>query len=157
MSYQPNLPGEIQPGPQYSFTTDCRVNVWMFVAMACSLTTDLFFRSEARAWPDSLRALAALAPLLAILLWTRRLARWIQGMDEMHRSITTSACLFAVAATFFSVTAWHHLSRLAVLHAFFPGQMKAYASVDVCVPWLILWLLLIAYAAGQRIFTRRYA
>jgi hypothetical protein len=157
MNRKPNVPGEIEPGPQYSFGVDGRVNAWMYVAMAISVATDLFYRNEVRAWPDFLRALAAVAPLLAILMWIRRLARWIRGMDELHRSITRAACLFATAATFFFITAWHHLSRLEVLHAIFSGRMKAYASVDLCVPWLILWLLLISYIVGQRIFNRRYA
>jgi hypothetical protein len=153
---KPNLPGEIQPGPQYSFAVDCKVNAWMFGAMAISVVTDLFYRHEVLEWPAYLRAIAAVAPLLAILLWVRRLARWIHGMDELHRAITSNVCLFSTAATFFLILAWQHLVRLEVFQAFFPGRMRAYASVDVGVPWLILWLLLIFYAVGQRIFTRRY-
>ena len=153
---KPNLPEEIQPGAGYSFAVDCKVNAWMFVAMVISITTDLFYRNEVREWPAYLRILAAVATLLAILLWVRRLARWIRGMDELHRSVTSAACLFATAITFFLVAAWRHLSRLEVFHAVFPGRLKAYANVDLCVPWLILWLLLIFYAVGQMIFTRRY-
>ena len=153
---KPNLPGEIQPGPQYSFAVDCKMNAWMFVAMAISVATDLFYRDEVREWPAYLRAIAAVAPLLAILLWVRRLARWIHGMDELHRAVTTATCVFATAVTFFFVAAWQHLVRWEVFQAVFPGRMKAYATVDIGVPWLILWLLLIAYAIGQRIFTRRY-
>lgn len=153
---KPNLPGEIQPGPNYSFAVDCKVNAWMFVAMAISLGTDLFFRREVRAWPPPLKTLAAMVTLGAILLWVRRLARWIHGMDEMHRAVTSAACLFATASTFFFVAAWHHLVRLDVFRAVFPGRMEAYAGLDICVPWLILWLLLISYAAGQVIFNRRY-
>ena len=153
---KPNLPGEIQPGPQYSFAVDCKVNAWMFAAMAISLATDLFYRHEVREWPAYLRAIAAVAPLLAVLLWIRRLARWIHGMDELHRAVTTAACLFATATTFFFIAAWQHLVRLEVFQAVFPGRMKAYATLDLCVPWLILWLLLVSYAVGQRLFTRRY-
>ena len=153
---KPNLPEEIQPGPHYSFAVDCKVNAWMFVAMSISLGTDLFYRHEVREWPDYLRSIAAIAPLLAILLWIRKLSKWIHGMDELHRSVTGASCLFATTTTFFFITAWHHLSRLEVFHAVFPGRMKAYASVDLCVPWLILWLLLIFYSVGQLIFNRRY-
>jgi len=156
MNSKPNLPGEIQLGRQYSFAVDCKVNAWMFVAMTISVATDLFYRHEVLEWPASLRAIAAAAPLLAILMWIRRLARWIRGMDELHRAVTTAACLFATAATFFFITAWQHMVRLEVFQAVFPGRMKAYATVDICVPWLILWLLLISYAVGQTIFTRRY-
>lgn len=156
MNHSPNLPGAIEPGAHYSFRMDWRVNAWMYAAMASSLITDLFYRVEVRSWPDSLRALAAMAPLVAVLFWIRRLARWIQGMDEMHRAITSAACLFATAATFFVIAAWHHLGRLGILAVVFPGRMKAYAGMDLHVPWLILWLLLIAYLAGQRIFTRRF-
>ncbi len=153
---KPNLPGQIQPRPEYSFTVDRRVNAWMFTALAISVATDLFYRREVREWPDHLRVIAAMAPLLAILLWIRRLGKWIRGMDELHRTVTTNACLFATGATFFVIAAWRHLSRLGVLQAVFPGRMKAYADVDLCVPWLILWLLMIFYITGQTIFTRRY-
>ena len=153
---KPNLPEEIQPGPNYSFAVDCKVNAWMLVAMAISVATDLSYRDEVRELPAYLRTIAAVAPLLAILLWIRRLARWIHGMDELHRAVTSATCLFAIATTFFFVAAWHHLVQLDVFHEVFPGRMKAYASADLCVPWLILWLLLIFYAVGQRLFTRRY-
>lgn len=153
---KPNVPGEIQPGAQYSFAVDCKVNAWMFVAMLISLVTDLFYRRQVRDWPAFVRTAAGVATLLAVLLWVRRLARWIHGMDELHRTVTTSACLFATTVTLFFVTAWRHLARLEVFHAVFPGRMRAYADVDICVPWLILWLLLIAYAMGQAIFNRRY-
>jgi hypothetical protein len=153
---KPNLPEEIQPGPNYSFAVDCKVNAWMFVAMAISVATDLFYRHEVREWPAYLRAIAAVATLLAVLLWVRRLARWIHGMDELHRALTSATCLFATAVTFFFIAAWHQLSRMEVFHAVFPGRMRAYADADLCVPWLILWLLLIFYSVGQRILTRRY-
>ncbi|MBI3416221.1 MAG: hypothetical protein HY043_13075 [Verrucomicrobia bacterium] len=153
---KPNLPGEIQPGPQYSFAVDCKVNAWMFVALMISVASDLFYRHQVREWPAYLRTIAAVAPLLAILLWIRRLAGWIHGMDELHRQVTSAACLFASTVTFFFIVAWQHLVRLGVFQVVFPGRMKAYANLDLCVPWLILWLLLISYAVGQRIFNRRY-
>ncbi len=153
---KPNLPGEIQPGPQYSFAVDCKVNAWMFAALAISVATDLFYRNEVHEWPAYVRTIVATAPLLAILLWIRRFAIWIRGMDELHRTVTTSACLFATSATFFLIVGWHHLSRLEVLHVVFPGRMKAYAGVDLCVPWLILWLMIVFYIIGQSIFTRRF-
>ena len=106
MNSKPNLPGEIQPGPQYSFAVDCKVNAWMFVAMTISVATDLFYRHEVLEWPAYLRAIAAAAPLLAILMWIRRLARWIRGMDELHRAVTIVVCLFAIVATFFFIIVW---------------------------------------------------
>jgi hypothetical protein len=128
----------------------------MFAALAISLATDLFYRHEVREWPVSLRVIVAIAPLIALLLWVRRLSVWIRGMDELHRTITVAVCLFSTVATFFLIAAWHHLARLEVLHALFQGGLRAYASMDICVLWLILWLLLVFYAVGLRIFTRRY-
>jgi hypothetical protein len=153
---KPNVPGQIQPGPEYSFKVDWRVNSWMFTALAISVATDLFYRREVHEWPEYVRVIAAVTPLLAILLWVRRLARWIRGMDEMYRAVTTAACLFATFTTFFVIAAWRHLSRMGVLHLVFPGRMKAYADVDFCVPWLILWLMMVFYLIGQTIFARRY-
>lgn len=156
MNRKPNQPGEIQPGPEYSFAVDCRVNAWMFAALMISVATDLFYRREVQEWPDALRGVVAIAPLVAILMWVRRLAGWIRGMDELHRGVTTAACLFATAGTFFFISAWHHLVRWEVFRAVFPGRMQAYANVDLCVPWLILWLLILFYWVGQTILARRY-
>jgi hypothetical protein len=153
---KPNQPDEVVPGPGYSFAVDCKVNAWMFAALVMSLATDLFFRHEVRELPVFLRTLAAVAPLIALILWMRRLCRWICGMDELHRSITIVVCLFSTATTFFIIAGWHHLSRLEVLQGLFQGRFRAYGSMDICVLWLILWLLLIFYAFGLRIFTRRY-
>ena len=153
---KPNQPEEVVPGAGYSFVSDCKVNGWMFAAMVISLGTDLFYRHEVRDWPAHLKLIAAAAPMVAVLLWIRRLARWIRGMDELHRRITVSTCLFATSTTFFLIATWHHFARLEVLHPLLRGPMRAYATMDLCVPWLILWLLLVFYAVGLRLFTSRY-
>jgi hypothetical protein len=103
MNNKPNIPGEIFLGEkEYSWRADWKVNGWLFVATLISCFSDIIFHHAVWQWPLGYRVCIVLAQFLAILLWARSLTRWIRGMDELHRRITTSAVLFAISATFLS-------------------------------------------------------
>lgn len=97
-------------------------------------------------WPVALRLAIALVPLLASLLWAHSIARWMRGMDELHRRITQAAALFATVATLLVVAASHLLVVAGVL----PGHFQASAS------FVIIWLVVGFYILGRNIFNRRY-
>src|SRR5450756_3191781 len=92
------------------------------VAVLISGASDFFFPQQVKQLDVTLRTLVALAPFFAILLWMRRLAQWIRGMDELHRRITVAAVLFAVSATFFFVLLWHRLEVAGFFEAICPGR-----------------------------------
>jgi hypothetical protein len=157
MSDKPNLPDEIWLGKaEYSAWTDWRVNGWLFVATLVSAASDILFPHVVRQWPVGIRTLVAVLPFLALLLWMRRLTRWIQGMDELHRRITQAATLFAVSATFFLVTLWHRLDQAGVFQAVFPSQPSSRASWDIVTVGHIFLLLTGGYFLGYRLSNRRY-
>lgn len=157
MNKEPNLPDEIWLGRKdYSLRTDRKVNGWLFVATVISCVSDIMFPHVVNQWPVAVRALAALIPFLAILLWARNLARWIHGMDELHRRITLAAVLFTVSATFFILLLWHRLDKAGVFQAIFPAGNGRDVSWDIGTVGHVFLLMTLFYFAGYRIFNRRY-
>lgn len=157
MNDAPNLPDEIWLGrKEYSLRSDVKVNGWLFVATTLSCASDIMFPHLVSQWPVAVRTLVALIPFLAILLWARNLARWIRGMDELHRRITLAAVLFTVSATFFFVLLWHRLDRAGAFQAIFPAGGGRDISWDIATVGHVFLLLTLFYVAGFRIFNRRY-
>lgn len=153
MHAKPNVPGAIFLGNKdYSWTMDWKVNGWLFLAAVISGASDIMFPHLVRQWSLPWRMVIVLAPFGAILLWMGSLARWIRGMDEMHRRITTAAVLFAVSATFFFVTLWHGLERAGFFEALIPGR----ASWDINTIGHSFLLLTLFYFVGHTVFNRRY-
>jgi hypothetical protein len=157
MNHKPNVPDEIWLGKkEYSWRMDQKVNGWLFVAALISCASDILFLDQIKQWHVAWRTIIALAPFLAILLWARSLARWISGMDELHRRITLAAILFAASATFFFVMLWHRLDDAGVFAAIFPAGKNPNASWDIGTVGHIFLLLTFFYFLGYRIFNRRY-
>jgi hypothetical protein len=156
MNNQPNVPGEIFMGQkEYSWRADWMVNGWLFVATLISAFCDVMFPYITRQWPLELRVGMVLAQFVAIALWTRALTRWIRGMDELHRRITTSAVLFSLGATFFFLMLWHRLDAAGLFNGMF-GAPKPGGSWDICTVGHGFLLLTLFYFAGFSIFNRRY-
>ena len=147
MNIKPNLPEEIEPGAlHYSFRTDMKVNGWSWVAVLTSFVGEVFWLPHHKDWPVAARAVIALVPLLASLLWVRSVLQWTRGMDELHRRITQAAAVFATVATLFIVTASHFLAIAGV----FPPRFQATAG------FVVIWLVVCFYILGHNIFNRRY-
>ncbi len=87
MNDKPNVPEEIQ---QCTWRSLKAGGGWMFIAMGTSIAADYLLPPH-KHWPLVLRTLFALVPLAASLLYVRSTARWIRGMDELHRHITLCA------------------------------------------------------------------
>lgn len=155
MNTKPNLPDEIWLGKkEYSAWTDWKVNGWLFVATLISAASDIIYPHVVKSWPMAIRLLVALLPFVALLLWVQNLARWIRGMDELHRRITLAATFFTVSATFFLVVLWHRLERAGVFQAIFPSGHPS--SWDIGTVGHIFLLMTFCYFLGYRIFNRRY-
>src|SRR3954464_9224549 len=106
---RPNIPDELAPGTKdYSFRKDLEVNAWGYLTVVLSFVGDMLL-SRHHDWPVALRAVIAVSPIIPTLLWGQMFARWIRGMDELHRRITVEVCLFATTATLFLFAASHPL------------------------------------------------
>ena len=154
---RPNTPDEIWLGKKdYSLWTDWKVNGWLFLATLISGACDILFPHEVSQWPLVLRAVVAIVPFLALLLWARSLARWVRGMDELHRRITLAAILFTTSATFFFVMAWHRLDKAGVFQAAFPVGRSPNASWDIATVGHVFLLMTLFYFVSYAVFNRRY-
>jgi len=153
---KPNNPDEIWLGKaEYSMWTDWKVNGWLFAATIFSGLCDIVFQRQVKQWDVALRAAAAVLPFVAVFLWMRTLARWIRGMDELHRRITMEAVLFTTSATFFFVMVWHRLERAGVFQAIIPGG-NAGATWDIGTIGHVFLLMTFFYFLGYRLSSRRY-
>jgi hypothetical protein len=146
MKNKVNFPEEVEPGHHYSFRTDLRVNGWSWLAVLTSFAGEVFLLPQHKNWPVAWRAVIALAPLIASLLWVLSIARWMRGMDELQRRITQAAAVFATVATLFIVTTSH----LLVVAGVFPARFQATAG------FVVIWLIVCFYIWGRHIFGRRY-
>jgi hypothetical protein len=166
MNHKPNLPDKILPGKNYSLWADLKLNGWILASWPAIFLGDLWLFNHGDC-PLSLRVIIALIPLAMCLLWMWGVARWIRGMDELHRRITLEACLFAITGTFFVITAWQHLKHEGILKAVFRssdsfpahlalGFEKAGLTEYDFLYFLAIMLLFSFYLLGHFIFNRRY-
>jgi len=106
----PNIPGEVVPaGQEFSLPKAWNVNAWLLVAALTSALSDVVYSQALRQWPVGWRLAILLFEYAAVLLWVRRLAAWIRGMDEMHRQITVATFLFSVGTTLLLTLLWLRL------------------------------------------------
>lgn len=156
MNNKPNLPDELEPGKKdYSFRKDLKVNGWGYVALTLSVGGEALVYFH-QGWPVALRAIIALIPIIPALLWGRVFARWIRGMDELHRRLTVEVCLFATTATLFVFTALHPLVKFGVIEANGHGDSWLVWLMDWHSWLLTSWLLICFYLLGGMILRRRY-
>src|ERR1017187_1050626 len=161
-----------------SFRTDMKVNGWLFVAaltnfasiMLLHSNTPRIFHLQEKDWPVVIRTIVELLPMFISLLWIRDVARWIRGMDELHRRIMLESCLFAAVGTLIFVTAWVRLDKTGILktifqpppvaldHALWGGRWnyRNLAYLDFSYFPLIAALLVFFFCLGYFIFNRRY-
>ena len=154
-STKPNLPNEIFWGQEYSWRKDMQVNFWLTMAAIVSALADIIFRHVVKQWPMEGRVAVVLVEFLCLALWSRAMIRWIHGMDEMQRRITTSVAFFAVGATFFIMMLWHRLDREGLFNLILP-QPKAGGSWDICTVCHGFLLFVLFYSIGRVMFNRQY-
>jgi hypothetical protein len=153
MNNKPNDPEECINFKRNSWRTDTKVNYWLFIAVVAGLANEILFhtivpplngvlRENFLTWPVEIRIIIESVPLLAGLLWARSLARFIRGMDELHRRITIEAWLIAALATLGFLSIWPLLDAAGISASVyrathFPGEFTDKPHI-----FLVLWLLL---------------
>jgi hypothetical protein len=153
MNNKPNDPEECINLKKVSWRTDTKANYWLFIGVVVGLANELLFhtivppfdgvlREDFLTWPVGIRIIIESVPLLAGLLWARSLARFIRGMDELHRRITIEAWLIAALATLGFLSIWPLLDAAGISASVyrathFPGEFTDKPHI-----FLVLWLLL---------------
>lgn len=162
MNNKPNDPEELFHPKKYCLWTDVKVNYWLFFAFFASTAnvflfhSNLFLHNDYLAWPVTMRAIVELIPLLAVLLWTRRMAKWMRGMDELQRRITLGAWLFGAATTLGVLSLWPLLDGAGVSAAILKATKFHLEALDKPNFPLTLCLLCIFYVLGHFVLNRRY-
>jgi hypothetical protein len=100
--------------------------------------------------------IVVLIPLAAGLLYVRSTARWIRGMDELHRYITLSAFLFATVAYLLLNTAWPLLDKAGVFETISQITSLRLERLYLGNCTLTLGLTYIFWGIALNIFNRRY-
>jgi hypothetical protein len=156
MNNKPNIPDEVMLyWKNYSFWADMKVNGWLIVAALTAGVGDIWLPYN-KDCPFMLRVIIALAPLPASLFWVRDVARWIRGMDELHRRITLGACLFATTCTLFVIAAWQRFKQEVIMGAIFQPSRLHFENIAFTEYELTLGLVFVFYLLGRAIFNRRY-
>lgn len=120
MNAQPNLPEDIGFG-KMNLWGSCRGSlkagaVWMFAVYLTDIPGEWLIRHHPD-WPLALRALIALLPLVASVLYVRGIVQWIRGMDELDQRVTLGAFLFGVTLYLVLSAGWALLIRGGVFTA----------------------------------------
>lgn len=140
---------------EFSWRTAWTVNRWFFLAATISLVSEVIFHEAHKHWSLGLRLAILFAEYLAVLLCTRDAKKWIHGMDELHRNITTKILFFAVSASFGFFLLWLRLEREGFFLAVFgpPFWNNTWGIYSV---FHVFALLSFFYGIGYLIFMRRY-
>jgi hypothetical protein len=167
MSNKPNDPEECINPKKVSLWTDTKVNYWLFIGIVVGAANLILFhrlcppfegilRDNFLTWPVAIRTIIELIPLLAGLLWARSMARFIRGMDELHRRTVIEAWLFSALTTLGILSLWPLLDEAGVSAAIYQATHIPVESLDKPSIWLTLFMLNAFYILGYFILIRRY-
>jgi hypothetical protein len=153
MSSKPNDPEECINPKKASFWTDTKVNYWLFIGVVVGLANEILFhpigppidgvlREDFLTWPVGIRLIIESVPLLAGLLWARSMARFIRGMDELHRRTVIEAWLFSALATICFISIWPMLDAAGISGSVYYATHFHGEFTDKPHFFPVLWLLL---------------
>jgi hypothetical protein len=153
MSNKPNDPEECINPKKVSLWTDAKVNYWLVIALVVGLANEILFhpigppldgvlREDFLTWPAGIRILIESVPLLAGLLWARSMARFIRGMDELHRRTVVEAWLFSALATIGFISIWPLLDAAGISGSVYYATHFHGEFTDKPHFFPVLWLLL---------------
>jgi hypothetical protein len=156
MNNKPNIPEEIGLGKQYSWRASAKAGGgWMMLAFLTDLPgMRLIERHED--WPLALRAGIAMIPLVATLLYVLCTAKWVRGMDELHRRVALESFLFATVAYLFLAAAFFLLNHAGVANAIAQSTGLHLERVPFWNCTFILCLTYIFFGVGYSVLNRRY-
>jgi hypothetical protein len=130
-----------------------KVNYWLFICLAAGAANGILFhtlvppidgvlREDFLTWPAGIRIIIESVPLLAGLLWARSMARFIRGMDELHRRITIEAWLIAALATIGYLSIWPMLDAAGISGSVYYATHFHGEFTDKPHFFLVFWALL---------------
>ena len=149
MNNKPNVPEEI-------WRTSLKTGGgWMNVAILTDIA-GYYLIEHHKDWPLALRLVIAVIPLVAGLFFVRSTARWIRGMDELHRRLVLEACLFGTVAYLFLSAAWFLLNHAGAWEAIALVTSLHLERMPFSNGTCIISLTWILFGVGYTRLARRY-
>jgi hypothetical protein len=149
---KPNLPEEVP----YSWRASLKAGGgWMMLAFLTDLPGN-YLIDQHKDWPLALRTVIALIPFLASMLYVRSTARWIRGMDELHRRVVLDAFLFSTVAYLFLMAGWSLLNNAGVWQAIAQTTGLHLERMPFSNCTSIICLTFVFFGVGYSMFNRRY-
>ena len=153
MNNKPNDPEDCINPKKMSLWTDTKVNHWLFIGLAAGAANGILFhtivppldgvlREDFLTWPVGIRLIIESVPLLAGLLWARSVARFIRGMDELHRRVTIEAWLIAALATLGFLSIWPLLDAAGISASVYRATHFHGEFTDKPHIFLVFWMFL---------------
>jgi len=98
----------------------------------------------------------ALIPLITTLLYVRSTARWVRGMNELHRRIALEAFLFATVGYLFLSATWFLLNHAGVWDAIAQTTRLHLERLPFANCTFIICLTYVFFGVGYSNFNRQY-
>ena len=107
-------------------------------------------------WPLVWRLAIAVIPLIATLLYVRSTARWVRGMDELHRHVVVEAFLWATVGYLVLGAVWFSLNTAGVWAAVAYATGLHLERIQFSNWTTILCLTYVLFGIGYSRLNRRY-
>lgn len=152
MNNKLNLPEEVL----YSWRGSLKAGGgWMMLTFLTDLPGNYLIEHH-KDWPLGLRIVVVLIPLMATSLYVRSIARWVRGMDELHRRVVLEGFLFSTVAYLGLAAAWFLLNQAGVWEAIAHVTSLHLERIPFSNCTLIICLTYILYGIGYSFLNRRY-
>jgi uncharacterized membrane protein len=155
MTTKLNHPDDIGWKPKSWFDSFKVGAAWLFLVFLTDLP-GLYLIQNNPDIPLMWRVVIAAVPLFFGFLYVRDIARWIRGMDELHRVLALESFVFATIVYLFLAAASFTLAKAGLWAALVQATHVHLERI----PWnnctFILCLTYVLFGVGYSIFKRRY-
>jgi len=156
MTAKLNHPDDIGISPKACFRDSFKAGAaWMMLVYATDVP-GIYMLSRNPDWPLLVRVAVTLVPLFFAFQYVRAVARWIRGMDELHRALSLESFAFATVVYLLLTTAWFLLGHAGLWSAF---AQSTNVHLDK-VPWknctFIICMIHVLFGIGYSICKRRF-
>ncbi len=155
MTTKLNHPDDIGWKPKSWLDSFKAGGVWLLLVFLTDLP-GLYFIQHHPELPLLVRLAITTVPIIFGFLYVRDIARWMRGMDELHRVLALESFIFAAAVYLFLTATWFMLTKAGVWIALVQATNVHLEQI----PWnnctFILCMTYVLFGVGYSIFKRRY-
>lgn len=156
MNAKLNAPEDIAFSRPFNFRGSLKAGAaWMMLVYLTDILGEWLLKHHPD-WPVAFKAVIALVPLVVSLLYVRGVFKWVAGMDELDRRVTTAAFLFATVAYLACAAGWSLLGRAGVWAAIDQPTHLHFDLVPFTDCTFAIAVTYVFWGIGHGILNRRY-